>query len=38
MKEDYKYIENMLSKDLVDFLTDFSLQNINVGDIQVTNS
>ena len=38
MKEDYKYVAGMLSQDLVDFLTDFSLQNINEGDIQAPNS
>lgn len=38
MKEDYKYVAGMLSQDLVNFLTDFSLQNITVGDEQVPNS
>ena len=32
MKEDYKYVENMLSQDLVNFLTSFSLKNIQKGD------
>ena len=34
MKEKYKYVKNMLSQDLVNFLTSFSLKNIGEGDVQ----
>ena len=34
MREKYKYVKNMLSQDLVNFLTSFSLKNITGGDSQ----
>ena len=34
MKEHYKYVKNMLSPDMVEFLTSFSLKNITEGDSQ----
>ena len=33
MKQKYKYVKNMLSQDLVNFLTSFSLKNIQKGDV-----
>ena len=35
MKENYKYVKNMLSPDMVQFLTSFSLKNFTNGDSQV---
>ena len=32
MEEKYKYVKNMLSQDLINFLTSFSLKNIRPGD------
>ena len=34
MKELYKYVQNMLSSDMVEFLTSFSLKNFSHGDSQ----
>ena len=35
MKENYNYVKNMLSPDMVQFLTSFSLKNFTNGDSQV---
>ena len=32
MKEKYKYVKNMLSLDMVEFLTSYSLRNFTHGD------
>ena len=32
MKDKYKYVKNMLSQDLVNFLTNYSLQNMRETD------
>ena len=34
-KQKYKYVKNILSLDMVEFLTSFSLKNFTVGDSQV---
>ena len=36
MKEEYKYVKNMLSQDIINFLSNFSLQN-NEIDTEVRN-
>ena len=37
MKQKYKYVKNMLSQDIINFLSNFSLQN-NEIDTEVRNS